>query len=463
MSEILHYHTVNLAMGELLKTFPHATKDEVSAALDKAHEAYTKFWRHTPVAERAKLIGKVAALLRERMQELAEIGVREIGKTLPITMFELTTAADILDYYAKNGEAFLKTVPLPGVPGTEVASEPLGVLLAIEPWNFPFYQAARVAGPHLIAGNTLLLKPAETVPQSALAFEKLFIDAGAPEGVFKTLFCSIPQAHEIIADFRVRGVTLTGSEVAGAAVAEAAGRNLKKVVLELGGSDPFIVLEDAPLEEAIQTAVISRLINVGQACASTKRYIVVGKERAQQFQEGVVKIFSAIQPGDPMDPNTTFGPLFSERGAQRLLGQIEAAKAAGATVVYGGKRIDRPGFYVEPTLITNISRENPLFMQEAFGPVASLYIVDTEEEAIELANATHFGLGAVVFSTNIAHAKEVASKIDAGMVFINSMINAGPEVPFGGVKNSGFGREGSELGIHEFVNKKVIRVHEKYL
>ncbi|KAM0254475.1 hypothetical protein ACHAQJ_006757 [Trichoderma viride] len=431
MSKVSHYNTTNPATGQLVKNFPSASDEKVFSALERAHNAYIKIW--------------------------------QMGKTIGAIEMEVDISANILEYYAKNGQEFLKPVPCPGVLGAEVVSEPIGVILAIEPWNFPYYQIARVAAPQIVAGNTILVKPASTVPQCSLAFEKLFIDAGAPSGVYTNLFCSIPQVNALIDNFLVRGVTVTGSERAGASVAERAGRNMKKVVLELGGSDPLIVLEDADLEEAIQVAASGRMICMGQACASFKRYIVVGKERGAKFQQGIVKVFAAMQPGDPMDRSTTLGPLFAESGVRDILIQVEEAKAAGATVVYGGKRIDRPGCYMEPTLITIISPENPLFQQETFGPVASLYVVDTEEEAIYIANATKFGLGSSIYSSNIKHAKELAAKIEAGMVFINSALNDGADVPFGGVKNSGFGRELSELGIGEFLNKKLVRVHQKYL
>ncbi|KIW97098.1 uncharacterized protein Z519_02490 [Cladophialophora bantiana CBS 173.52] len=457
------YQTVNPANGQLVKTFPTTTDEQVFAALGRAHEVYQKDWRRRSVAERCQIMGKAAALMRERKQELAEIAVLEMGKTIGGMLGEVEFSAAILDYYAKNGEQFLRTVDLPGVAGAVIASEPIGVILAIEPWNFPYYQVARVAGPQLVAGNTVMLKHAQSVPQCAIALEKLFADAGAPAGVYTNLFCSIPQINALIADFRVRGVTLTGSERAGASVAENAGRHLKKVVLELGGSDPLVVLEDAPLDQAIEVAAAGRMMCMGQACASIKRYVVVGKERGQQFLDGVKAKFEAMKAGDPMDPATTLGPLFSEKAVDDLVSLIDEAKSAGATIVMGGKRIDRPGYYLEPTLITNVSRENPLFLKEAFGPVATLYVVDTEAEAIELANATTFGLGSSVFSSNVEHAKKVAAEIEAGMVFINSAVNSGPDVPFGGVKNSGFGRELGELGIQEFLNKKLIRVHQNWL
>jgi len=374
------------------------------------------------------------------------------------TRWEVGLVADIMDYYATNGEGFLKSKPLDGVPGATIVLEPLGVLLAIEPWNFPFYQLARVAAPQLVAGNVVIFKHAPSVPQCALAYADVFREAGAPEGVYTNLFATIPQVNMLIDDFRVRGVALTGSERAGAVVAERAGRNLKKVVLELGGSDPFIVLPDADLNEALAQGVFARLLAMGQACVASKRFIVVGKDRARIYLDGVVQRFESLEAGDPADETTTIGPLVSKRALEGLLDQINTAKAHGARIVLGGRRIERPGWYLEPTIITDISPENPLFQQETFGPVASFYAVDTVEEAIELANATKFGLGATVFGGDVAHAQEVASRVEAGMVWVNSCAGTDPAVPFGGVKNSGFGRELAEDGIGEFVNRKLIRI-----
>ncbi|PNP53524.1 hypothetical protein THARTR1_06218 [Trichoderma harzianum] len=460
---LTEYKVIDPSNGKHLKTFPTATDKEISAAIDKAHDAYTKVWRSTPLRERTNLLLKVVDLIRQNKKEMVEIGITEMGKAIEQMEGEVDYITEILEYYAQNAEGFMKPVPCPGVPGAEVISESIGVVLAIEPWNFPYYQVIRVVAPQLASGNTVLVKPANCVAESALFLEKLFIQAGAPAGVFQVILATIPQIETLIDDFRVRGVTLTGSERAGKAVAERAGRNLKKVVLELGGSDPFIVLEDADLDEAVQIAFQGRMDNMGQVCVALKRHIIIGRERGEKFKEAFIKLIKGMKVGDPRDRSTSIGPLFAEAGVVGILRQIEEAKAAGATVVVGGKRIDRPGAYVEPTLITDISRENPLFREETFGPVASLYIVDTEEEAIELANATPYGLGGAVASSNIEHAKKVAAQIETGMVFINSGLNNSAATPFGGAKNSGFGRELAEIGFNEFVNKKLIRVHEKYL
>jgi succinate-semialdehyde dehydrogenase/glutarate-semialdehyde dehydrogenase len=452
------FRTVNPATGERVKEFPFQTDDEVLKALEVADARYHNDWKHRPVVERARLVARAGDILRAKREEYARLLTLEMGKVIGQAYYEVDLAADILAYYGKNAEKFLEPRPVPDAPGASIVTEPIGALLAIEPWNFPYYQIARVSAPQIAAGNVLLMKQAHEVPQSALAFARLFDEAGAPEGVYTNLFCSIEQAGRLIDDFRIRGVTLTGSERAGAAVAERAGRNLKKVVLELGGSDPAIILEDASIELAVNQCALGRMINTGQACASIKRMIVVGRKRGETMLQMLVEQYSRLQVGDPSDPASAIGPLVSERAVEGLAAQVDAAKAAGARIVCGGKRMNRPGFYFEPTIVTDIAEDNPFFEQEAFGPVMSFYIVDTEDEAIRIANATKFGLGSSVFSVDIERAQRVAGRIEAGMVFINSFVNAGPEVPFGGVKNSGFGRELSELGIAEFVNRKLVRV-----
>lgn len=452
------FQTINPATGELVKEYQLQSDEEVFAALEKADRLYREVWRFRPVAERARIVGRAARILREKRDEYVEYLTLEMGKVTRFGYFEVDLVADILDYYAEHGEEFLAEQPLPGEPGAKLVTEPIGVILAIEPWNFPYYQLARVAASQMVAGNVVLLKHAESVPQSALAFARLFEEAGAPEGAYTNLFCSIEQIAALIDDFRVRGVALTGSERAGTAVGERAGRNLKKAVLELGGSDPALILPGAPLDHAVEQVVMGRTYNSGQGCVNIKRVIVVGRERGEEMLAALKDRFAAIKVGDPKDEDTLVGPLSSERALDGLLGQITAAKAAGASIVHGGHRIDRPGFYLEPTIITDISENNPLYQEEAFGPVLSFYVVDSEEEAIRLANATRFGLGSYVFDADVEHAQEVAARIEAGMVYINSCFVDSPSLPFGGVKNSGFGRELAELGIGEFLNRKLVRV-----
>jgi succinate-semialdehyde dehydrogenase / glutarate-semialdehyde dehydrogenase len=454
----MSFSTVNPATGKVVKEFPLQSDEQVIDALAAADKRYREDWRHRPVAGRARIVARAAQILREKRDEYAIYPTLEMGKVTAQSYAEVDLVADILDYYAKNAEHFLRPQPVSGEPGATVVSEPVGVILAIEPWNFPYYQLARVAAPQIIAGNVVMMKHAENVPQCALAFARLFEEAGVPEGVYTNLFVSIDQVAKLVDDFRVRGVALTGSERAGTSVAERAGRNLKKVILELGGSDPAIILEDAPMDHAVEQIVMGRTFNGGQGCVNIKRVIVVGRSRGEKMLAGLKDRFAAIEVGDPTDAKTQLGPIVSERALDGLLKQVADAKAAGATIVHGGKRVDRPGFFLEPTIVTDIAADNPLYQQEAFGPVLSFYIVNNEEEAIKLANATRYGLGAFVFSADIGHAQHVASLIEAGMVYINSCFVDSPGLPFGGVKNSGFGRELSEHGIGEFLNRKLVRI-----
>ncbi|TVY36327.1 Succinate-semialdehyde dehydrogenase [NADP(+)] [Lachnellula subtilissima] len=439
-----NYHSLSPATGKLHKEFPEISNEEALHALDTAHNCYEQDWRFRPVSERARIVAGAAKLMRAQIDSLANLATLEMGKLISSSKDEIELSASILEYYAEHAAEFLKPTAIPEHPGAVMHTQPTGVILAIEPWNFPYYQLARVAGPQIMAGNVVIVKDARNIPQCTEAFARLFRDAGAPEGVYTNLLCSFDAVNTFIDDFRVRGITLTGSETSGAEVAERAGRNLKKVVLELGGSDPFIVLEDADLEKSRGRRRFGSIIGHGT--------------RVRLFQQGMEKAFSALKLGDPADSATSLGPLSSEKAVTGLLKQIETAKEHGAKVVAGGKRIDRPGFYLEPTIVTDITPSNPLFHEETFGPVVSLYTVSTEEEAIKIANATKFGLGASVYCRNETHAQEVALKIDSGMVYINSPAheNFAPELPFGGVKNSGFGRELGELGFGEFVNRKLI-------
>lgn len=452
------YQTINPATGALVETYHDILDIDLDQTIATAHACYEHDWRHRSVAERARIVSGAAAKLREHADEYARYVTLEVGKLIGASRAEVSLSSDILDYYAKHANEFLRPKPLPESPGATVEMRPLGIILAIEPWNFPYYQIARVVGPQLMAGNVVIVKHAENVPQCALAFARLFEAVGAPPGCYTNVFASIGQVERLIEDSRVRGVTVTGSERAGSAVAERAGRHLKKSVMELGGSDPFIVLEDAPLETSIEAAVFGRMFNTGQSCVSSKRIIVIGKERGRKFLDGFVKKMAALKAGNPDDPSTTLGPLSSEKAMNILLKQIDVAKAGGARVLLGGGRIDRLGFYLEPTILTNIDRSNPIYTQELFGPVASYYVVESEDEAIALANATLFGLGASVFSSDVKHGHRVAEQLDSGMVFVNQPAWTAPELPFGGVKNSGFGRELSEFGFSEFVNRKLINL-----
>jgi succinate-semialdehyde dehydrogenase/glutarate-semialdehyde dehydrogenase len=450
------YRSLNPATGETLREFADISDADLDTALQTAHTAYRTDWRQRPVADRARIMKAAAAELRANAAEYAGYITAEMGKLIGTSQAEVGLSAAILDYYADRAEAFLAPRQLSESPGAVVETEPIGVILAIEPWNFPYYQLARVAGPQLMAGNVVVVKHAENVPQCALAFARLFEKAGAPAGVYTNVFASIEQIGRVIEDPRIAGVTVTGSERAGAAVAERAGRTLKKAVMELGGSDPLIVLADADLEQAVAGALFGRMFNTGQSCVSSKRIIVVGRQRGSAFLDGFTAGLASMQAGDPADPATTLGPLSSERALELLVEQIGIATDAGAQVVLGGERINRPGYYLEPTILTGIDDKNPAATLEFFGPVASFYVVDSEDEAIELANSTPFGLGASVFTADVEHGRQLAGRIESGMVFINQPAWTGPEIPFGGIKNSGFGRELSELGFGEFVNRKLV-------
>jgi succinate-semialdehyde dehydrogenase / glutarate-semialdehyde dehydrogenase len=452
------YQTINPANGVVIRTFSDITDVDLETAVTQAQAVYETDWRHRSVASRAKIVGAAAMKLRENVEEYARYLTLEMGKLISEARAEVSLSAAILDYYAERAECYLKPQVIAEAPGNTVETLPLGIILGVEPWNFPYYQLARVAGPQLMVGNVVMIKHAGSVPQSALAFARLFDDIAAPAGIYTNLFASIVQVGRLIDDTRIRGVTVTGSERAGAAVAERAGRNLKKSVMELGGSDPFIVLEDAPLEATLDNALWGRMNNTGQSCVAAKRFIVVGKERGKDFLEGITARMGALQAGDPNDPATTLGPVSSEGAMKGLLRQIEAAQKGGARIVLGGGRVKRPGFYVEATILADITKDNPIFEQELFGPVASFYVVDTEDEAIALANATPFGLGGSVFTSDLDHGRRVAARVESGMVFVNHPTWTAPELPFGGIKNSGYGRELSDLGFGEFVNRRLVSV-----
>ncbi|MEO5992365.1 MAG: NAD-dependent succinate-semialdehyde dehydrogenase, partial [Arthrobacter sp.] len=451
------YKTVNPATGETLKEFPLATADEVENALAASKQAF-QAWQAAPVADRAAVIARVAELYRERQDELARLIATEMGKPLAQSRGEVGLVADIYSYYAEEGPAFLEDELLDVKGGGEaiVRSAPVGPLLGIMPWNYPYYQVARFAAPNLVLGNTILLKHAGSCPQSALAIEQIFKDAGLPEGVYLNVFLSNEQVAEVVADDRVQGVSLTGSERAGSAVAEVAGRNLKKYVLELGGSDPFIVLDSDDLDATVKAAVSGRIGNAGQACTASKRFIIL-EDLYEAFVEKFTARMSAVKHGDPLLADTRFGPLSSQSAADGLIEQIQDAVDKGATLRTGGHHIDGPGAFVEPTVLTDVTPGMRAFSEELFGPAAVVYKVASVEEAIELANGSPYGLGGAVFSADAEKAKAVADRLDTGMVFINSVAETQADLPFGGVKRSGVGRELARFGMNEFVNKKLIR------
>jgi succinate-semialdehyde dehydrogenase/glutarate-semialdehyde dehydrogenase len=450
------YAVVNPATGEKIKEYPEIGDADLRAAIDRAEEVSRTWSGSSIVAERAVLVRKVGELHSERRQQLAEIIVREMGKPIEQALMEVDFAAEIYAYYADSAEALMADEPIEllGGEGTAVVRRSsFGVLLGIMPWNFPYYQVARFAGPNLVIGNPILLKHAPQCPESAEAIAQMFSDAGFPEGAYENIYATNEQVEWVIADPRVHGVSVTGSERAGAAVAEIAGRNLKKVVLELGGSDPFILLGTDDLDAIVEAAAEARLDNTGQSCNAAKRFIIVD-DFYDEFLEKFTATVAAAKPGDPTAEDTDVGPLSSQTAADRLEEQVKKAVDNGAEIVVGGKR---DGNYFEPTILTGIKPGDEASQEEFFGPVAQVYRVGSEEEAVALANQTPFGLGSYVMTTDKEQGERVADKIEAGMVYVNLVGADSPELPFGGFKRSGFGRELGRFGADEFVNKKLIR------
>ena len=450
------YAVVNPATGETVKEYATITDDELRAVIARADDAHKSWGARSSVAERAALVRRVGELHVEKRKELAQIIVREMGKPMAQALGEVHFVGDIYGFYADNAEELMADEPiklLGGEGSAVVRKSSLGVLLGIMPWNFPYYQVARFAGPNLVIGNTILLKHAPQCPESAEAMQSIFDEAGFPEGAYENIYATNEQIEWAIADPRVRGVSVTGSERAGAAVAEIAGRNLKKVVLELGGSDPFILLGTDDLDKVVEDAVAARLDNTGQSCNAAKRFIVID-ELYEPFLEKFKEKMAAVTPGDPMARDAEIGPLSSAAAADRLEDQVKRAVDQGATVLVGG---NRDGNFFEPTILTDITPDNDAYREELFGPVAQVYRVSSEEEAVKLANDTPFGLGSYVMTNDAEQASRVADQIDAGMVYVNIVGADAAEIPFGGTKRSGFGRELGRFGADEFVNKKLIR------
>ncbi|MDN3495438.1 NAD-dependent succinate-semialdehyde dehydrogenase [Planococcus sp. APC 4015] len=447
------YSVVNPATGETLATYPTITDDELESVVSAAYAAY-RTWRNAPVAERAAKIRRVAELHRERRDELAAIIVREMGKPLSAAEGEVDFAADITEYYADHADEITGDSPIDidGDGTAVIRRSALGVLLGIMPWNFPYYQVARFAAPNVVIGNTILLKHAPQCPESSAAIAKIYADAGL-EGVYANIYATNDQAATVIADRRIAGVSVTGSERAGAAVAEIAGRNLKKVALELGGSDPFILLSTDDLDAAVQAAVDARLDNTGQSCNAAKRFIVID-DLYDAFLEKFTAAMAGSKLGDPFAEDTVLGPLSSLVAAERLAEQVDEAVAQGARLVTGGQR---DGAFYPATVLADVTSEMDAYREEFFGPVGVVYRAADEDEAVAIANDTPFGLGSYVFTTDEAQAARVADKIDAGMVYVNLVLADEPGLPFGGVKRSGTSREMGLLAADEFVNKKLIR------
>jgi succinate-semialdehyde dehydrogenase/glutarate-semialdehyde dehydrogenase len=449
--------SVNPATGQILRTFDPLTADQLDAKLQCAADAFRRH-RRTSFAERSRLMLRVAEILESEKETFGKLMVTEMGKPLQAAIDEAAKSAWGCRYYAENAERFLADEVVETTASRSyVTFQPLGPVLAIMPWNFPFWQVFRFAAPALMAGNVGLLKHASNVPQCALAIEDIFRRAGFPEGVFQTLLIETDQVRSVIEDRRVAAVTLTGSNAAGSQVASAAGKVIKKTVLELGGSDPFIVMPSAELDAAARTAVKARVVNNGQSCIAAKRFIV-DESVADEFERRFVAGMEALKVGDPMEPGTEIGPLATESQARTLADQVERAVGAGATVLTGGRKLNRPGWYYPPTVLSAIMPTSPVYHEEVFGPVALLLRVRGIDEAIRVANDSPFGLGASAWTRDQAERDRFTAELESGMVFINAMVASDPRVPFGGVKESGYGRELSPYGIREFVNTKTVWV-----
>ncbi len=451
---------INPATGELIREYPEhgaATSPDTAALLERAEQAFLS-WRRVPFAERARLLSNASDLLRERASRYGRLMSEEMGKPVGAAEAEVDKCAWVCDFYAENAERFLA----PATVATDasrslVRYDPIGPVLAVMPWNFPFWQVFRFAAPAVMAGNVGLLKHASNVPGSALAIEEVFRDAGFPEGVFTTLL--VPSAHVagLIGHSVVRAVTLTGSEKAGIEIASEAGRHLKKTVLELGGSDPFLVLADADPSEAARQAAKARTVNSGQSCIAAKRFIVE-EPIGDRFEEEMVKAMEALKVGDPLDRATEVGPMAREDLLDDLDDQVRRSVDAGAELRTGGRRLDGKGWFYAPTVLTGVRPGMAAFDEETFGPVAAVIRAKDTDEAVELANRSRFGLGASIWTSDPARAEALAAQIEAGSVFVNGIVKSDPRLPFGGIKASGYGRELAEVGIREFVNVKTVWV-----
>lgn len=447
--------SVDPATGEVLRRFEPFTRDQVDAALDEADAAYRE-WRGRSIALRAAPMRTLAVLLRERRDRYAELVTKEMGKPIAQARAELEKSAAGCDFYADHAERFLAPQRVEtSARESYIAFEPLGVVLAVMPWNFPFWQVVRFAAPALMAGNAAILKHASNVPQCALAIEEAVRDAGFPGGLLRTVLVAGGGIEPLIADDRIRAITLTGSSETGSRIAELAGRALKKVVLELGGSDPFIVLDDADLAAAGAMAARARNQNAGQSCIAAKRFLVT-PGAAADFERHFAAAIRALRVGDPMDPDIDVGPLARPDLRDALERQVRTSVEQGARVVVGGRAREGRGYFYEPTLLADVTEEMPVLREETFGPVAALMRVRDADEAVQVANRSPYGLGAALWTSDIARAKELARLIESGSVFVNGMVASDPRLPFGGVKRSGYGRELSEFGIREFVNVQTV-------
>ncbi|KWQ05052.1 succinate-semialdehyde dehydrogenase [Acinetobacter harbinensis] len=453
------YQSVNPATGEVVKTFTPHDQQKIDQTLARAQALFKSDWsQHDHLPQRLDVLLKFADLLLEQKEQLATLMSSEMGKLIAQGRDEIELCAGIARYYSAQAAEFLKPVQYPTDLGEAwVENHPLGLIMAVEPWNFPFYQLMRVFAPNYAIGNPVMLKHASIVPQCAEKFEALIRDAGAPDGAFTNLFISPDQVAEIIADQRVQGVALTGSEGAGSVVAQQAGKHLKKSTLELGGNDVFVVLDDADMEKAITIGCQARLNNAGQVCTAAKRFILHEKIAAQ-FRQGMLEAFKAIKIGDPLDESTQLGPLSSKDATDKLYKQVQKAVKQGATLLTGGNPVQGQGFFFEPTILENISIDNDAWYEEFFGPVAQIYIAKDDDEIVEIANNSNYGLGGAIHSKDIERAKKLASRIETGMLWINWYTASSPELPFGGVKRSGYGHELADIGFSEFVQKRLVVV-----
>jgi len=451
--------SINPATGETIKTFEELSESEIETKLERAERT---FHDHsvTTFAERAEKMMRAAELLESQKKQLAQTMTGEMGKPIKAAMAEAEKCAWVCRYYAEQAERFLADEMIEtNARRSFVRYQPIGAVLAVMPWNFPFWQVFRFAAPALMAGNVGLLKHASNVPACALAIEAIFREAGFPDGVFQTLLIGSDKVARVIEDERVRAVTLTGSEDAGSKVASLAGKLIKKTVLELGGSDPFIVMPSADLDDAVKTAVTARTINNGQSCIAAKRFIIA-EEIAGEFEQGFVKAMEALNVGNPLDDTVDIGPLATAQIREDLEAQVQKTIELGGRVLTGGKRLDGPGFYYPATVVTDIPEDSPAYRDELFGPVAALFRASDINDAIRIANATSFGLGASAWTNDIEETERFIEELEAGCVFINGMVASDPRLPFGGIKRSGYGRELGIFGIREFVNIKTVWIRD---
>ncbi len=447
--------SINPATNQVITEYMEHAACDIPVIIERARIDWLK-WKETGFAERSLKMKATARILREKKEQYARLITEEMGKIIAESRSEIEKCAVVCDFYAAHAEEMLADIRVPSDASKSLITfQPLGVILAVMPWNFPFWQVFRFAAPTLMAGNAAVLKHSSNVPGCALAIEEIFREAGFPGNLFRTLMIPSSEVEKVISNPSVMAVTLTGSELAGSRVAEAAGKYIKKTLLELGGSDPFVVLEDADMEKAVVTAVTARMINQGQSCIAAKRFIVV-KSRVKEFEEKITLAMESLKIGDPMDPATQVGPMARKDLADDIDEQVQKSIKAGAKLLLGGKKAVREGFYYLPTILSNVKKKMPVYYEETFGPVVAIIPVKDEAEAIDVANDSDFGLGGSVWTTDLGRGERVARKINTGAIFVNGLTKSDPRLPFGGIKRSGYGRELSEFGIREFVNTKTL-------